>query len=174
ILKLLSRRYLRDVNASRVDIIKCLMPHCCIGVDVIVGFPGETEEDFLETYNFLNELDISYLHVFPYSERDNTRAISLPGSVAIKERNRRADMLRILSEKKKRLFYEQNLQTETTVLFEADIQNGLMEGFTENYIRVVAQYDPLLVNETKYVRLTKLNEKGLMEVEEAFAEVLHH
>lgn len=174
ILKLMRRRYLRDVYASRVAIIKSLMPHCCIGVDVIVGFPGETEEDFLETYNFLNELDISYLHVFPYSERDNTRAISLPGSVAIKERNRRADMLRILSEKKKRLFYEQNLQTETTVLFEADIQNGLMEGFTENYIRVVAQYDPLLVNETKYVRLTKLNEKGLMEVEEAFAEVLHH
>ena len=174
ILKLMRRRYLRDVYASRVNTIKSLMPHCCIGVDVIVGFPGETEEDFLETYNFLNVLDISYLHVFPYSERDNTKAISLPGTVPQKERNRRADMLRILSEKKKRLFYEQNLGSETIVLFEADIQNGLMEGFTENYVRVVAKYDPLLVNETKHVRLTHINENGLMEVEEAFVEVLQH
>ena len=174
ILKLMRRRYLRDVYASRVNTIKSLMPHCCIGVDVIVGFPGETEEDFLETYNFLNVLDISYLHVFPYSERDNTKAISLPGTVPQKERTRRADMLRILSEKKKRLFYEQNLGSKTTVLFEADIQNGLMEGFTENYVRVVAKYDPLLVNETKHVRLTHINENGLMEVEEAFVEVLQH
>jgi threonylcarbamoyladenosine tRNA methylthiotransferase MtaB len=174
ILKLMRRRYLREVYASRVNKIKQVMPHACIGVDVIVGFPGETEADFLETYNFLNELNISYLHVFPYSERANTIAINLPGAVPQKERNRRADMLRILSEKKKRLFYEQHLNSETTVLFEADIHDGLMEGFTENYIRVVAKYDPLLVNETKFVRLTQINEQGLMEADEVFQEVLSH
>ena len=174
ILKLMRRRYLREIYTSRVNHIKSLMPHACIGVDVIVGFPGETEADFLETYNFLNNLDISYLHVFPYSERPNTRAIEMTGTVPQKERNRRADMLRILSEKKRRLFYEQHIGFETEVLFEADIQNGLMEGFTQNYIRVVAKYDPLLVNETKFLRLTQINSQGLMEVEEAFQEVLQH
>ena len=174
ILKLMRRRYLREVYASRVQQIKSLMPHAGIGVDVIVGFPGETEADFLETYNFLNELDISYLHVFPYSERPNTRAIDLPNPVPPKERNRRADMLRILSEKKKRLFYQKHVGLETNVLFEADIHNGLMEGFTENYIRVVAKYDPLLVNETKFLRLTQINEQGLMEAEEAYQLALQH
>jgi threonylcarbamoyladenosine tRNA methylthiotransferase MtaB len=174
VLKLMRRRYLRDVYSSRVNKIKEVMPHACIGVDVIVGFPGETDADFMETYNFLNELNISYLHVFPYSERANTIAVDLPGTVPQKERNRRADMLRILSEKKKRLFYEQHLGFQTTVLFEADIHNGLMEGFTENYIRVVAKYDPLLVNETKFVRLTQINEQGLMEAEEVYQEVLQH
>lgn len=174
ILKLMRRRYLPEVYRNRVNQIKSLMPNCCIGVDVIVGFPGETEEDFLETYHFLNNLEISYLHVFPYSERDNTLAIALPGAVPQKERNRRADMLRILSEKKKRLFYESQLGFEGNVLFEGDIHDGLMEGFTENYIRVVAKYDPLLVNETKYVRLTKINGQGLMEAEEALVEVLQH
>ena len=174
ILKLMRRRYLRDLYADRVVAIKAVMPHCCIGVDVIVGFPGETEEDFLDTYNFLNGLDISYLHVFPYSERQNTKAITMAGSVPIQERNRRANMLRILSEKKKRYFYEQHLGLETTVLFEADITNGYMEGFTNNYIRVQAKYDPLLVNELKKVRLTSLNPACLMEVEEAYTEVYHH
>jgi len=174
ILKLMRRRYLREVYASRVEKIKSLMPHAGIGVDVIVGFPGETEVDFLETYNFLNELDISYLHVFPYSERPNTRAVEMPNAVPQKERNRRADMLRILSEKKKRLFYEKHIGYVTNVLFEADIHNGLMEGFTENYIRVVAKYDPLLVNETKYLRLTEMNALGLMEAEEAYQFELHH
>ena len=174
ILKLMRRRYLRNVYSDRVSKIKAQMPHCCIGVDVIVGFPGETEADFLETYNFLNELDISYLHVFPYSERDNTLAENMPGVVPQKERNRRADMLRILSEKKKRFFYEQHIGMETNVLFEADITDGLMEGFTENYIRVAVKYDPILVNETKRVKLTGLNAQGLMEVEEAELEVLKH
>ena len=168
------RRYLREVYASRVEKIKELMPHACIGVDVIVGFPGETEADFQETYTFLNELAISYLHVFPYSERANTRAMEMAGTILQKERNRRADMLRILSEKKKRLFYENHVGFETNVLFEADIHNGLMEGFTENYIRVVAKYDPLLVNETKYLRLTAINEQGLMEAEEVYQEILQH
>jgi threonylcarbamoyladenosine tRNA methylthiotransferase MtaB len=174
ILKLMRRRYLRQVYTDRVASIKTQMPHCCIGVDVIVGFPGETEADFLETYNFLNELDISYLHVFPYSERDNTLAENMPGVVPQKERNRRADMLRILSEKKKRFFYEQHIGLETNVLFEADITDGLMEGFTENYIRIAVKYDPILVNETKRVKLTGLNAQGLMEVEEAEMEVLKH
>ena len=174
ILKLMRRRYLRNVYTDRVTKIKAQMPHCCIGVDVIVGFPGETEADFLETYEFLNQLDISYLHVFPYSERANTLAEEMKGVVPQKERNRRADMLRILSEKKKRFFYEQHIGLKTNVLFEADITDGLMEGFTENYIRVAVKYDPVLVNETKHVRLTGLNAAGLMEVEETELELLKH
>lgn len=174
ILKLMRRRYLRELYADRVAKIKSLMPHCCIGVDVIVGFPGETEEDFLETYNFINGLDVSYLHVFPYSERENTLAPEMEGKVSIKDRNRRADMLRILSEKKKRHFYEQNIGREFTVLFEDDVKDGQMEGWTENYVRVVAKYDPVLVNEMKHVRLTNINAQGLMEAEETYQEVLRH
>jgi threonylcarbamoyladenosine tRNA methylthiotransferase MtaB len=174
ILKLMRRRYQRELYADRVATIKGLMPHCCIGVDVIVGFPGETEEDFLDTYNFINELDVSYLHVFPYSERENTLAPAMPGKVSLKDRNRRADMLRILSEKKKRHFYEQNVGRSFHVLFEDDVKDGLMEGFTENYVRVVAKYDPVLVNETKHVILTGLNAAGLMEAEEKHTEILHH
>ncbi|ALJ00484.1 tRNA (N(6)-L-threonylcarbamoyladenosine(37)-C(2))-methylthiotransferase MtaB [Rufibacter tibetensis] len=174
ILKLMRRRYLRELYAQRVEWIKAAMPHACIGVDVIVGFPGETEEDFLETYNFLNNLDISYLHVFPYSERANTLALELPGVVPQKERNRRADMLRILSEKKKRAFYESQIGYEGRVLFEADITDGYMEGFTENYVRVVAKYDPVLVNEQKHVRLTNITTSGLMEAEETYHELLTH
>ncbi|GAB3531647.1 tRNA (N(6)-L-threonylcarbamoyladenosine(37)-C(2))-methylthiotransferase MtaB [Pontibacter brevis] len=174
ILKLMRRRYQRELYADRVAKIKNLMPHCCIGVDVIVGFPGETEEDFLETYNFLNELDVSYLHVFPYSERENTLAPELEGKVSNKDRNRRADMLRILSEKKKRAFYEQNINSEFNVLFEDDVKDGMMEGWTENYVRVAVKYDPVLVNETKHVRLTQLNASGLMEAEETYQEVLKH
>ncbi|CAN5921376.1 tRNA (N(6)-L-threonylcarbamoyladenosine(37)-C(2))-methylthiotransferase MtaB [soil metagenome] len=170
ILKLMRRRYLRDLYQDRVAAIKTLMPHCCIGVDVIVGFPGETEEDFRETYAFLNELPISYLHVFPYSERANTPAATMKGAVPAQERSRRADMLRILSEKKRRLFYEQHLGTESEVLFEADVENGQMQGFTQNYIRVTAKYDPVLVNEVKQVRLTSITPEGLVEVEEAYAE----
>jgi len=174
ILKLMRRRYQRELYADRVASIKALMPHCCIGVDVIVGFPGETEEDFLETYSFINDLDVSYLHVFPYSERENTLAPDMPGKVSIKDRNRRADMLRILSEKKKRLFYEQNIGRDFTVLFEDDVKDGVMEGWTENYIRVAARYDPVLVNETKRVRLTGIHSSGLMDAEEVYAEVLKH
>ncbi|GAB2536197.1 tRNA (N(6)-L-threonylcarbamoyladenosine(37)-C(2))-methylthiotransferase MtaB [Rufibacter soli] len=174
ILKLMRRRYLRELYAQRVDWIKAAMPHACIGVDVIVGFPGETEEDFLETYNFLNNLNVSYLHVFPYSERANTMAVDLPGVVPQKDRNRRADMLRILSEKKKRAFYESQIGYEGKVLFEADITDGQMEGFTENYVRVVAKYDPVLVNEQKHVRLTNITPAGLMEAEETYHELLAH
>ncbi|GGF07209.1 tRNA (N(6)-L-threonylcarbamoyladenosine(37)-C(2))-methylthiotransferase MtaB [Hymenobacter cavernae] len=174
ILGLMRRRYRRALYASRVALIKEVMPHACIGVDVIVGFPGETEEDFLETYHFLNGLDVSYLHVFPYSERANTLAPSLPGRVHDGERHRRTTMLRSLSEKKKRYFYEQHLGLETEVLFEDDVTNGQMEGFTPNYIRVTARYDPLLVGERKRLRLINVNAQGHMEAEELGIEVLHH
>lgn len=166
ILKAMRRRYARELYAERVAKIKELMPHCCIGVDVITGFPGETEEDFLDTYNFLNELDISYLHVFTYSERANTAAVEMENPVPMKERNKRSKMLRTLSHKKRRAFYEQSLGKAATVLFEADVHDGLMEGFTENYVRVVAKYDPLLVNELKQVELISINEAGLVEVQE--------
>ena len=173
ILRKMNRRYLTDLYRARVEKIKTLMPNCCIGVDVIVGFPGETEEQFLTTYQFLNELDISYLHVFTYSERANTKAAHMAGIVDSGERSRRSKMLRSLSEKKRRYFYEQHLHTTGTVLFEEDIENGKMHGFTENYIRVSAQYDPLLVNELKTVHLSKINENGHVEVEEA-EEILIH
>lgn len=174
ILKLMRRRYLRELYADRVAKIKSLMPHCCIGVDVIVGFPGETREDFLDTYAFLNELDISYLHVFTYSERENTPAAEMPGSVPGSQRADRSKMLHILSDKKRRKFYEENLGKEATVLFENDIENGMMHGFTENYIRVTAKYDPVLVNELKHVKLLSINNHGHVEVEDAQAEVFIH
>lgn len=174
ILKLMRRRYLRKLYADRVQKIKAYMPHCCIGVDVIVGFPGETREDFLETYKFLNDLDISYLHVFTYSPRENTHAITLPGAVPASESAERSRMLHILSDKKRRHFYEENLGREATVLFENDIEDGKMHGFTENYIRVTAQYDPLLINTLKRVKLIAVNSQGLVEVEEADSEVLTH
>ncbi len=175
VLRLMKRRYKSDLYRSRVEKIKALMPHCCIGVDVIVGFPGETEEDFLETYRFLNELDISYLHVFSYSERANTPAAGMEASVPMKERQRRSKMLRILSEKKRRSFYEQHLGSSATVLFEDDVENGLMHGFTENYIRVAAKYDPVLINELKTVTLKDINDSGQVEVAElSGAEVLQH
>ncbi len=164
ILRKMGRRYLRELYEDRVHKIKTLMPHACIGVDVIVGFPGETDELFLETYNFLNELNISYLHVFTYSERANTRAVEMDGIVPVKKRNERSKMLRILSEKKRRLFYEENIGKTFTVLFEDDVENGKMHGFTENYIRVAAKYDPMLVNELKQVTLDQINEEGNMEV----------
>ncbi|MEC7753885.1 MAG: tRNA (N(6)-L-threonylcarbamoyladenosine(37)-C(2))-methylthiotransferase MtaB [Bacteroidota bacterium] len=166
ILRKMRRRYLRELYEDRVSKIKSLIPDSCIGVDVIVGFPGETEADFLETYNFLNELDISYLHVFTYSERANTAAPEMEGTVPMKERQKRSKMLRILSEKKKRQFYESQLGTTRTVLFEDDVENGMMHGFTENYVRVAAKYDPLLINELKTVQLMRINENGVVEVEE--------
>ena len=165
ILRKMRRRYLRELYEDRVNKIKQLMPHCCIGVDVIVGFPGETHEDFLDTYHFLNELPVSYLHVFTYSERANTKAAEMEGVVPMKERSERSKMLRSLSEKKKRQFYEESLGQTATVLFEDDVVNGMMHGFTENYVRVAAKYDPMLINELKTVELKSINERGLVEVE---------
>ena len=166
ILGLMRRRYRRALYAQRVARIKELMPHACIGVDVIVGFPGETDADFLDTYDFLNELPISYLHVFPYSERADTLAPTLPGRVQDRVRHERTTQLRSLSEKKKRFFYEEHIGLETEVLFEDDVTNGQMEGFTPNYVRVAAKYDPLLVGEMKSLRLASVNAFGLMEAEE--------
>lgn len=136
ILKLMSRRYLRGQYVSRVAKIRSVMPHCAIGVDVIVGFPGETEEDFLETYKFLTELDVTYLHVFTYSERANTPAATMEGKVDMGVRRKRNEMLRILSTKKKRAFYEQFVGTTRPALLEHSKEEGMLSGFTDNYIKI--------------------------------------
>ena len=167
LLELMSRRYRKSLYSDRIQTIKSLMPQACIGVDVITGFPGETEEDFLETYHFLNELPVSYLHAFTYSERANTRALELDGAVPYKERQKRTQQLRNLSEKKKRSFYESNIGSIRTVLFENDVENGAMHGFTENYVRVSAKYDPILINELKEVELSGFDENGYVKASEA-------
>lgn len=139
------------------------MPHACIGVDVIVGFPGETKEQFLETYNFINELDVSYLHVFTYSERANTRALKIEEVVPVAERKERNKMLRILSEKKKRQFYTQHLNTVRQVLFEAENDNGFMYGFTDNYIKVAVPYNEQLVNSIQPVSISSISDFGYVK-----------
>jgi len=165
ILKLMRRRYLSQLYVDRVHQIKKAMPHACIGVDVIVGFPGETDEDFLETYNFLNELDISYLHVFTYSERDNTVAAEMEGVVAKNVRSKRSKMLRGLSVKKRRAFYESQLGSTRTVLFEGENKEGYIHGFTENYVKVKAPWNPELINTLQKVELTKIDADGLVRFE---------
>ncbi|MCD2259932.1 tRNA (N(6)-L-threonylcarbamoyladenosine(37)-C(2))-methylthiotransferase MtaB [Psychroserpens luteolus] len=165
LLKLMRRRYMKELYVDRVTKIKEVMPHACIGVDVIVGFPGETDELFLETYNFLNELDISYLHVFTYSERDNTVAASLGGVVPKKVRAKRSKMLRGLSAKKRRAFYESQIGTSRTVLFEGENKEGYIQGFTENYVKVKAPWNPELVNTLQDVTLTEIDDDGLVRFE---------
>ena len=162
ILKLMSRRYLTNLYVDRVKKIREVMPDACIGVDVIVGFPGETEEHFLETYNFLNELDISYLHVFTYSERDNTKAVELEGIVPKKVRNKRSKMLRGLSVKKRRAFYEGQLGSTRTVLYEAENKEGYIHGFTENYVKVKTPWNPSLVNTLHEIKLTEIDDDGMV------------
>lgn len=166
VLGLMRRRYKRELYKDRVECIKRLMPHCCIGVDVIVGHPGETYEDFLDTYNFLNELDISYLHIFTYSERSNTKALEIKPVVSQKDRAERSKMLHILSDKKRRAFYEENLGRTFPVLFEESEGGKTMTGFTSNYIKITAQYDPLLINDTLEVNLLSINDEMLVEVED--------
>ena len=161
ILKKMKRRYLTDLYVDRVNTIKSLMPHCCIGVDVIVGFPGETEEHFLKTYNFLNELDISYLHVFSYSERANTEAAEMDNVVDKGIRHKRSKMLRVLSAKKKRQFYEQQQGSVRTVLFEGENKDGFMYGFTENYIRVKAPFKSEWINQLMPTKLKTIDEDGI-------------
>lgn len=173
ILGLMRRRYKRELYASRVAKIKKVMPDCCIGVDVIVGFPGETREDFIDTYNFLNDLNISYLHVFTYSERENTLASEMTGAVPGSTRAERSKMLHILSDKKRRSFYESQLSRNDEVLFEGDIKGGFMHGFTRNYVKVRTPYDPLLINELKSVHLAKISPDGDVEITE-FDEILAH
>ena len=162
LLKKMKRRYLTDLYSNRVSKIKETMPNACIGVDVIVGFPGETEELFLETYNFLNQLDISYLHVFSYSERPNTAAASFEGVVPKKIRAKRSKMLRGLSAKMRRAFYETQLGNTLTVLFESENKDGYIHGFTENYVKVKHPWNPEFVNTLHKVTLSTIDEDGLV------------
>jgi len=154
------RKYLSDLYRNRVGLIKKLIPDACIGVDVIIGFPGETDQEFQTTYDFLIELDVSYLHVFTYSERDNTTAVRLDDVVPMETRNKRSKMLRILSAKKKRKFYESQIGTEHTVLWEATNEEGFMTGFTENYVKVQTPFDAAKVNKTEKVFLDKIDGNG--------------
>ena len=163
-LKAMRRRYMKELYVDRVEHIKRVLPDACIGVDVIVGFPGETDEIFLETYNFLNELDISYLHVFSYSERPNTHAATLPNEVSKYVRSKRSKMLRGLSVKKRRAFYESQINTQHTVLFEGENKDGYIHGFTENYVKVKSPWDPSLVNSLHNVDLTEIDSDGLVRI----------
>ena len=165
ILKKMKRRYLREVYTDRVLNIRQVMPHACIGVDVIVGFPGETDQHFLETYNFLNDMDISYLHVFTYSERDNTESAEMIDVVPMNVRNKRSKMLRGLSVKKRRAFYESQIGTNRTVLFESENKEGYIHGFTENYVKVKTPWNPALVNTLHTINLTKIDEEGSVRIE---------
>jgi threonylcarbamoyladenosine tRNA methylthiotransferase MtaB len=165
VLKRMKRRYLRELYAERVQIIKSLMPNCCIGVDVLVGFPGETEEEFKETYDFLNGIDISYLHVFTYSERANTPANDMADAVPMAIRKQRNKMLRILSAKKLRKFYEQNMGSVHPVIFEHENRDGFMFGYTDNYVKVKLPYNESLVNQVISVKIGQFDEEGLMQGE---------
>lgn len=149
ILGLMKRRYQKELYAERVGLIKTLMPHCCIGVDVIVGFPGETAEDFKETFDFLHQLDISYLHVFTYSERDNTHALSIKPVIPVSVRNERNKQLRNLSYQKMQYFTEQFIGETRKVLFEGHVKNTMMEGYTDNYIKITAPFNPGWINTIK-------------------------
>ncbi len=173
LLKKMKRRYLRKVYTNRVAKIREVMPPACIGVDVIVGFPGETDELFLETYNYLSELDISYLHVFTYSERANTEAAEMDGVVPKNVRAKRSKMLRGLSVKKRRAFYESQIGNTLSVLFEGENKEGYIHGFTENYVKVKAPWNPELVNTIHNVKLTKIDEDGLVRFDFVDTKVIH-
>jgi threonylcarbamoyladenosine tRNA methylthiotransferase MtaB len=163
LLKAMRRKYERSLYAERVNSIKSLRPDACIGVDVIVGFPGETDEEFMDTIDFLKDLDISYLHVFTYSERANTTAVKLGSPVPMAVRRERSKMLHILSDKKKRAFYEQNIGTERTVLFENEEDEGVMYGFTENYVKVKYPFAADMANSFHKVKLTEIDRDGIMK-----------
>mgnify|MGYP001006954252 FL=1 len=165
LLKLMRRRYMTDLYLDRVARINKTMPNACIGVDVIVGFPGETQELFLETYNFLNQLEVSYLHVFTYSERENTPAATMEGVVPKNIRAKRSKMLRGLSAKKRRAFYESQLGNTLTVLFEGENKQGYIHGFTQNYVKVKHPWNPELVNTLKEVTLLEIDEDGMVRFE---------
>ena len=165
ILRMMRRRYMRELYVDRVENVKSLMPDACIGVDVIVGFPGETDEHFLETYKFLSELDVSYLHVFTYSERDNTAAAEMDGVISLSRRKKRSKMLRGLSVKKRRAFYESQLGKTKTVLFEGENKEGYIHGFTENYVKVKALWNPALINTLHQVKLDRIDQDGLVRFE---------
>ena len=165
ILKLMKRRYQLEIYKERVHKIREVMPHACIGVDVIVGFPGETDEFFMNTYHFLNDLDISYLHVFTYSERDNTEAALMENVIPANVRAKRSKMLRGLSVKKRRAFYESQIGSNRTVLFESENKEGYIHGFTENYVKVKTPWNPKLVNTLHDIKLTKIDDDGAVRME---------
>ena len=171
LLKAMRRKYLSSLYTDRVSKIKELMPDACIGVDVIVGFPGETEEEFMQTVNFLNELDVSYLHVFTYSERANTTAKKMEGTIPVDIRRNRSRQLQILSEKKKRHFYSTQIGKSKTVLFEAEENEGTIFGFTENYVKVKVPYQKELVNQLIPVKLSEIDRDGIVKVELATADI---
>lgn len=172
LLKKMKRRYLTKLYSDRIAKIREIMPDACIGVDVIVGFPGETEERFLETYNYLNSLPISYLHIFTYSERENTEAVEMDGVVPVAERKKRNKMLRILSEKKKMAFYETQLGKNLPILWEHENKGGKMYGFTENYVRVQKPFDANSINQIEILKLNKIEADGSVSVLPAFESFL--
>jgi threonylcarbamoyladenosine tRNA methylthiotransferase MtaB len=165
ILKAMRRKYDRELYAERVNYIKSLRPDTCIGVDVIVGFPGETDLHFMETVDFLKQLDVSYLHVFTYSERANTNAKKMKDAVPHSKRKERSQILHLLSERKKRAFYESNKNSQRNVLFENDENNGVMFGFTENYVKIKTPFNPSLTNTIKKVQLSQLDRDGIYKSE---------
>ena len=164
LLKAMRRKYDRTLFAERIEKINQINPYTCIGVDVIVGFPGETEDDFLDTVNFLNNLDVSYLHVFTYSERAKTTAIKLGDPVPLFVRKQRSRQLHILSEKKKRSFYEKNIGQIGLALLEGDNHDGFIHGFTENYIKVKIPFDASLINSFVHVQHDSIGSEGIMNV----------
>jgi threonylcarbamoyladenosine tRNA methylthiotransferase MtaB len=165
-LRLMRRRYKRELYESRVSKIKKLMPDCCIGVDVIVGFPGETEGKFKETQEFLQKIDVSYFHVFTYSERDDTKAVEMEGVVAREKRVERSRTLQILSAKKKRKFYESHLGKTFPVLWESDKDdNGYIHGFTSNYIKVKTKNPLMKTNTVQEIKLIELDRDGIYKHE---------
>lgn len=159
------RKYDVSLYTERIEKIKNINPDCCIGVDVIVGYPGETEEEFTKTYDYLNDLDVSYLHVFTYSERPNTGALKMEGSIEKSVRQKRSKMLQILSLKKKRAFYESQLEKEALVLLENEEHDGFLHGFTENYVKVKVPYAISLINTIQNVKLKKIDSEGMVAVE---------
>lgn len=165
LLQLMRRKYNTALYRQRVAKIKEIMPHCCIGVDVIVGFPGETDEEFEKTLNFLKALDVSYLHVFTYSERANTKALNIEPVVPIPVRRERSKQLRILSEKKRRIFYSSFENKQGEVLLEAENDEGIMYGFTKNYIKIALPYNENLINTIQKVHLSQINKRGIMSAE---------
>lgn len=172
LLKAMRRKYDRELYKNRVETIKSKNSKTCIGVDVIVGFPGETDNDFLDTVNFIKDLDVSYLHVFTYSERANTTAIKLGDPVPMHIRKERSKQLHILSAKKKRAFYESNLGNTAIVLFENEENNGVMHGFTQNYVKVKTPYNPDLANTFCKIKMEEIDRDGVMKctlITEVFA-----
>ena len=165
ILRLMRRRYKRDLYRERINYIKTLIPNACIGADVIVGFPGETDELFMETYRFIQSLDISFLHVFSYSERDNTKAIDFSNIIPKQVRFKRSKMLRSLSVKMRRNFYSNQIGTKRSILFESENKKGFIHGFSENYVRVKAHWRKNLVDKIVKYDLKEISEDGYVLVE---------